>query len=312
MTGFVYHPDYLKHIPLFNHPENPERLNAIVSRLKETGQWEKLVHITPEPAEDKWIEEIHSRNYRKYVKDACKKGVTYLDGDTYISSDSYDIAVLAVGGVLSAVDGIMDDKMKNGFCAIRPPGHHAEKSAGMGFCIFNNVAIAARYIQKKYSLERIAIVDWDVHHGNGTQNSFYTDDSVLYVSLHQFPHYPGTGNKYETGAGKGEGFTLNFPMPAGSKDDDYLEIFREKLIPSLNNFEPQFILISAGFDAHQKDPLSGIFLSDSAYEEMTEMLLEVSEKKSQGRLLSVLEGGYNLNVLGNVISLHIQKLMEYD
>jgi len=311
MTGFVYHPDYLKHASFFDHPENPERLNALITYLKENELWDKLEHITPEPADVKWIEEIHSGNYISYVKKACEEGISYLDGDTYLCRESYSIALLAASGVLSAVEGIMNKKIKNAFCAVRPPGHHAEKNAGMGFCIFNNIAVGARYIQKKYEIERVAIIDWDVHHGNGTQNSFYDDDTVLYISLHQYPHYPGTGNRYELGTGKGDGFTLNFPMPSGAGDDEYLKVFDEELIPSLNNFEPQFILISAGFDAHANDPLSGIALTDDAYEQMSELLLESAKKNADGRLISVLEGGYNLRVLGKTIGLHIQKLIDY-
>jgi len=312
MTGFVYHPDYLKHASFYDHPENPERLNAITGHLKEEGLWDKLEHIDPTPAAIKWIEEIHARNYIDYVKTACEKGITNLDGDTYIASKSYDVALLAAGGVLSAIDRVMDKKVDNAFCAVRPPGHHAEKNAGMGFCIFNNVAIGARYLQKQYEIQRVAIIDWDVHHGNGTQNSFYDDDSVLYISLHQFPHYPGTGNRYESGTGKGEGFTLNFTMPSGSGDEEYLKAFETDLIPALHNFEPQFIIISAGFDAHINDPLSGIALTDNAYELMSEMLLNAAKKNSEGRLISVLEGGYNLSVLGKTIGLHIKKLMDFE
>jgi acetoin utilization deacetylase AcuC-like enzyme len=200
--------------------------------------------------------------------------------------------------------------VNNVFAAVRPPGHHAEKTQAMGFCIFNNIAIAARYLQKKYKLEKIFILDWDVHHGNGTQHSFEDDPTVFYCSLHQYPHYPGTGAARERGTGAGEGFTLNIPMSAGSADEEYLTAFEEKVILAADSFAPDFVLISAGFDAHQDDPLAGIRLSDDIYYQMSKTMKEISERHCSGRLISFLEGGYNLSALARSTAAHLKALME--
>ncbi|MDZ7260490.1 MAG: histone deacetylase, partial [candidate division KSB1 bacterium] len=265
--------------------------------------------IPPYPAELSWIEKIHSPHYIQHVQEACRAGYAYLDsGDTGICPASYEIARLAVGGVLAAVDAVMAGKVRNAFCAIRPPGHHAERTVALGFCIFNNIAIAARYIQEKYHLSKVLIIDWDVHHGNGTQHAFYTDPGVFYFSIHQYPHYPGTGAWEECGAGAGLGTTLNAPMPPGCEDEDYLKVFSEKLKPEVKSFKPDFILISAGFDAHRDDPLSGMCLTEEGFGQMTEMVKNFADQTCNGRIVSLLEGGYNLTALGRSVEQHLRIL----
>ncbi len=309
-TGFVFHDDYLKHYTGHYHVENPRRLISIVEHLKKTDLWGELVHIIPFPADLKWLLKIHTRNHVEFVKEMCAHGTQVLDfGDTIVCKDSYDVALLAAGGVLEAVDKVIDKTVRNAFCAIRPPGHHAEADRAMGFCLFNNIAIATRYIQEQCKLEKIAIIDWDVHHGNGTQNSFYDDSTVLYVSLHQYPHYPGSGSHAEVGGGRGKGFTLNFQMPAGSSDEDYLKFFEDSIIPALDLFHPDFILISAGFDAHRDDPLSSIQLTDDGFTKMMRMLKESAAKHCNGRIVSMLEGGYDLDALPRSVEAHLRELM---
>ncbi|MDW7680768.1 MAG: histone deacetylase, partial [bacterium] len=264
-TGFVYSEDYLLHDSGSWHPEHPGRLLAIVDHLQAIGLMQKLKHIAPIVPELKWVETIHSSAYINAVKKACENGYTQLDPDTGIGRDSYRVALLAVGGALAAADAIMRNEISNCFCAVRPPGHHAERVRARGFCLFNNIAILARYLQQKYQMGKILIVDWDLHHGNGTQNAFYDDPTVFYFSTHLYPFFPGSGAKYETGSGNGIGYTLNFPLPAGKNDDDYLEIFQEELLPAADKFRPDFILISAGFDAHANDFLSSMLLTESGY-----------------------------------------------
>lgn len=309
-TGLIYHEDYLRHDTGWGHPENPQRLKAIVEHLKKTCLWDDLIHIAPAASDPDWILKIHSQEHVAYLEEACRTGRKVLDeGDTTICPESYDIALLAAGGVLAAVDAVMEGSASNAFCAVRPPGHHAERDRAMGFCLFNNVAIAARYIQDKHELRKVAIVDWDVHHGNGTQNSFYEDSTVFYISLHQYPHYPGSGSHMEKGQGRGEGYTLNFPMPAGCGDDLYLRIFENGIVPALDGFRPDFILISAGFDAHENDPLSGIRLTENAYAKMTGFLKDVAGSHCDGRIVSVLEGGYDLNALASCVESHLKELL---
>ncbi len=309
-TAFLFHEDYLKHNTGYGHPENEQRLISIVEHLKKTGLWKELVLLTPSKADVNWILKIHTLQHVEFVKEMCQTNRRVLDfGDTLVCRESYDIALLAVGGVLTAIDHVMHGTVRNAFCAVRPPGHHAEHNQAMGFCLFNNIAIAARYIQDKHQLEKIAIIDWDVHHGNGTQHSFYDDPTVFYISLHQFPHYPGTGNHSEKGQGKGKDYTLNFPMAAGSGEMEYLKIFKDKIQPVLNHFEPDFILISAGFDAHKNDPLSSIQLTENTYIQMTKILKQIAEDYCKGRIVSVLEGGYNLNELASSVEGHLKELM---
>ena len=308
-TGFVYHPDYLKHNTGERHPENSGRLVHLLEHLRETETLQELEHIKPYNSSPKWIKLVHSPNYIKSIEDACKNGVEMLDADTIISRDSYDVALLAVGGVLAGVDAVIKNKVENAFCAVRPPGHHAEYERAMGFCIFNNIAVASRYIQKKHNLKKVLIVDWDAHHGNGTQNAFYQDPSVYYFSVHQSPHYPGTGKEEEIGEKEGEGFTLNMPMAAGSGDVEYLEAFENILYPAAKQFSPDFVLISAGFDGHKDDPLSNLNLTAEGYQNLTRIIMDLSKECCQGKLVSILEGGYNIKAFSESVEAHITTLM---
>ena len=308
-TGFVYHDIYLEHKTTEGHPETPRRLVAILERLKQTGLYSQLLAITPSPASVEWIKTVHSPEYIQRAQNSCQKGTRFLDSmDTPISPKSYETALMAVGGVFSAVDAVMQKKVTNAFCAVRPPGHHAVEDAAMGFCMFNNVAIGARYIQKQYGLSRILIVDWDVHHGNGTQAAFYDDPNVLYFSTHQYPFYPGSGSETEKGSGKGLNYNINVPLSAGSTDDDYLRAFKEKLEPAALAFSPDFVLISAGFDAHENDLLGGMKVTTEGFAQLTKIVKQIAQKCCQGRLVSVLEGGYHLQSLASSVEAHIQEL----
>lgn len=296
-TGIVYHPLYLEH-KTGSHPECPDRLREVISLLEKMEVLNKLVNIKPRPAQKEEIQLIHLPFYidevEKYIK---QQGRGHLDGDTVFSEKSYDAAVFAVGGVLQAIDEIMSEKIKNAFCLVRPPGHHAEKERAQGFCIFNNIAITAKYAQKYHNLKKVLIVDWDLHHGNGTQNAFYEDDSILFFSTHQYPHYPGTGGAKEIGRGKGDGYTINVPLIAGCGDKTYKMIFEEILVPIARQFGPDIILVSAGFDAHHKDPLGGENLSCSGYAKLAEIVKSLADELCEGKLLFTLEGGYNLKAL---------------
>lgn len=314
-TGFVYHDQFLLHDTGIGHPEKPDRLKAIVSHLQAAGLWYNLQHLFIDSAPAETIRLVHSSQHIKYVKDRCdqigESGFGYLDqGDTVVSANSYEVALLAAGGVIAAVDAVCGGVLTNAFCAIRPPGHHAETSTPMGFCLFNNVAIAARYAQEKFNVRNLAIIDWDVHHGNGTQEIFYNDPSVFFISTHQYPFYPGTGARSERGSGKGEGFTLNCPMKAGSSEADYLQAFKNEIVPVLNTYQPELILISAGFDAHQDDPLANINLTENSFGVFTEILAEIAAKYSNDKIVSILEGGYNLNALSKSVQKHLEILMK--
>ena len=307
--GFIYHPDYLKHDTGAGHPERPQRLQTLVKHLLTTELWKKMEHLQPHAAHREQILAVHPEQHVTMIERRCRAGETVLDGgDTRVCKESFDIALLAAGGVLLGVDKVMTGELSTAFCAVRPPGHHAEISTVMGFCLFNNVAIGARYAQKKYGVGRVAILDWDVHHGNGTQEIFYDDDSVLYISLHQYPYYPGTGAANETGSGKGEGFTLNCPMAAGSGEKEYLDAFRSKILPALHKFQPELVMISAGFDAHKDDPLAHINLTEDSFAEMTKLLQEIASKYCDGKIVSVLEGGYNLDALAMSVERHLVEL----
>jgi len=308
--AFIYHEDYLKHKTGFMHPESEQRLVAMLEHLQTIDLWNAMEHITPEPSQLRWIAKVHSIRYIEFVSEMCRIGETVLDsGDTHVSRDSYAAALLAAGGVLAGVDFAMRGDNHRAFCAVRPPGHHAEHDHAMGFCLFNNIAIGARYAQEHHGLTRVAIVDWDVHHGNGTQAAFYDDPSVLYVSIHQYPYYPGTGGKNERGAGNGTGTTLNIPLNAGSGDEVYLDAMREIIVPALVDFSPELIMISAGFDAHRDDPLAGMNVTEKGFGEMTRLILEASES-ARGRIVSVLEGGYDLKALGRSVESHLRELMK--
>ena len=310
-TGFVYHSDYLKHDMGVGHPESPDRLRAIVSRLKAGGVLDRLVLIEPTSVADEWITQVHKVSYLTSLKSrAPVSGRVSLDPDTSISAGSLPAAYLAAGGVLAAADAIMAGTVDHAFCAIRPPGHHAESDRAMGFCLFNNVAIAARYLQRRHGVARVLIVDWDVHHGNGTQHTFDDDPSVLFFSTHQYPHYPGTGRATERGKGKGEGLTINVPMSAGQDDEDYREIFERVLVPAADAYKPEFVLISAGFDAHRDDPLASMGLTEEGYATLTGIVAGIARRHSKSRVLSCLEGGYNLNALAASVERHVVALLD--
>ncbi len=310
-TGFVYHSDYLKHDMGVGHPESPDRLRAIVSRLKAGGVLDRLVLIEPTSVADEWITQVHKVSYLTSLKSrAPVSGRVSLDPDTSISAGSLPAAYLAAGGVLAAADAIMAGTVDHAFCAIRPPGHHAESDRAMGFCLFNNVAIAARYLQRRHGVARVLIVDWDVHHGNGTQHTFDDDPSVLFFSTHQYPHYPGTGRATERGKGKGEGLTINVPMSAGQGDEDYREIFERVLVPAADAYKPEFVLISAGFDAHRDDPLASMGLTEEGYAALTGIVAGIARRHSKSRVLSCLEGGYNLNALAASVERHVVALLD--
>jgi acetoin utilization deacetylase AcuC-like enzyme len=314
-TGLVYDEQYLRHRPGEWHPERPARLEAIMQRLQDTGLLEELILIRPYPAPIPWVEKLHDPDYIKRFKTACEKGYTIFGvPDCGISPESFDIALLAVGGVFAAVENVMNGSVDNAFCALRPPGHHAEHNRALGFCFFNNIALGANYILENYGLERVAIIDWDVHHGNGTQHLFDSDPRVFYLSVHEDPSscYPGTGGRGEEGHGKGKGFTLNLPMLEGNGDTEYLAALEQEGLPRLREFDPQFVLISAGFDAHEDDPLAHQNLTREAYKKMGEMLLQLAQDHAGGRLVSVLEGGYSLTVLADCVEDHLRLLLGRD
>src|SRR6185295_4821376 len=301
---------YLGHDMGAGHPESSGRLHAIMQRLGQSGTAARLVKLEPREAEDEWITNIHTHSYLAMLKShAPRNGRVSLDPDTSMSSGSLTAAYLAAGGTLAAVDAIIKRQVDHVFCAVRPPGHHAEAGRAMGFCLFNNVAIAARYVQKQYGLGRVLIVDWDVHHGNGTQHSFEQDPSILFFSTHQYPHYPGTGRATERGIGAGEGFTINVPMDAGDGDDEYRAIFLNVLLPAAEAFKPEFVIVSAGFDAHRDDPLASMELTEAGYSDLTGLVVGLAKHHAQGRLLSALEGGYNLNALGASVDAHLKALL---
>jgi len=278
--------------------------------LEQSGTAARLTRIEPREAEDEWITQIHTPLYLAMLKtQAPTNGRISLDPDTSMSPGSLTAAYLAAGGALAAVDAIMSRQVDQAFCAVRPPGHHAESGRAMGFCLFNNVAIAARYVQKKHGLKRVLIVDWDVHHGNGTQHSFEDDPSVLFFSAHQYPHYPGTGRKSERGRGAGEGFTINVPMEAGEGGEEYREIFQKSLVPTADSFKPEFVIVSAGFDAHKDDPLGNMGLTEEGYADLTGIVAGIAKRHAGGRILSSLEGGYHLTALAASVDRHIQALL---
>ena len=310
-VGFVYDPRYLGHEMGRSHPESPERLRAICAQLQSSGTWSRLHQITPRLAERQWIELIHRGSYVESLERRSPvSGHASLDPDTSMAPGTLEAAYLATGGALAAVDAIMNGHIDQAFCAVRPPGHHAEADRAMGFCFFNSVAIAARYIQQHYGLKRLLIVDWDVHHGNGTQHAFYDDASVLFFSTHQFPYYPGTGGARETGEGEGKGVTINVPLSGGQGDDEYREVFQKVLVPAADNFQPEFVLISAGFDAHRDDPLASMNLTEEGYGELTRMVASIAKNFSGGRILACLEGGYHLQALAGSVDQHLQALLE--
>jgi acetoin utilization deacetylase AcuC-like enzyme len=305
----IYDSAYLKHDTGL-HPENPRRLKAILRALDEDDSLaHKLSRIEPPPARNEDIVRCHREDLIYEIESLCKEGETFVDADTRISPESFEVARLAAGAALAAVDSAMREEGGRAFGLIRPPGHHATISTAMGFCLFNNAAIGARYAQAKYGVDRVLIVDWDVHHGNGTQEIFWNDPTVFYFSTHQYPYYPGTGSSGERGGGKGEGFTLNVPLAAGTSARHHRQAFADALHQVERKFPPDLIIISAGFDSRRGDPLGGLMLEDSDFSEMTKEVVGIAEKYGAGRVIGLLEGGYNLDLLGNSVRSHISALL---
>ena len=311
-TSLVSHPIYMKHDTGEYHFENPKRLEAILRGLEDTDLLSSLRPVLPEEAAMHWIEKVHRQDYIETVRQDVKSGARFLStksGNTAICHESFQVALWAVGGILKACDAVMSGDARNAFCAVRPPGHHATPDRGMGYCLFNNVAIAARYLQEKHNMERILIVDWDVHHGNGTQDIFYEDGSVFFFSTHQWPWYPWSGSADETGTGPGKGTTLNAPLPAGTGDKEIIEAFEKKLRPKVDTFKPHFVLISAGFDSRNTDPLGRFRVTDTGFKRLTRIMMQMAGEHAEGRLVSMLEGGYSHTGLAQAVPAHIQELM---
>jgi acetoin utilization deacetylase AcuC-like enzyme len=328
MIGFATSPRFVEHLTGPHHPERPDRIRAIHKAVRDAGLVDspipfpeftldmgikrqdlvKLAELTPTTASEDLLLLAHTEEHVRRVKHICDIGGGVLDlGDTPVGANSCEIAMMALGSAIVACDAVMTGQVKRAFSAARPPGHHAEPSRAMGFCLFSNIAIAARYIQKRYGVQRVAIVDFDVHHGNGTQAALESDPSVLFVSLHQDPRtcYPGSGFVWEIGVGAGRGFTLNLPFDPGSDDDDYLRAIDQRVVPELDQFRPEVLMFSAGFDAHQDDPLAQVELSDDGFDQITRRLVAVADQHCAGRVVSVLEGGYNLAALGRCVVRHV-------
>lgn len=308
-TAILADPIYKEHWTGEGHPERPARLDAVVHALEKVGAIKDSLRIPVRSANEDEISLCHAHAYIDLVKrDVARGAATLTTGDTEIGPRSLEVALKAVGGVINATDAVVAREAENAFCAVRPPGHHATPDRGMGFCLFNNVAIAARAAQRKHGFDRIVIVDWDVHHGNGTQDIFYTDGSVFYFSTHQSPWYPGTGPAHETGEGKGKGTTMNCPFPAGSGREEILGAFQYKLLPAMRDYKPDLVFVSAGFDSRLGDPLGQFTLSDTDFADLTDIMLELADHYAGGRLVSTLEGGYSLSGLGAGVAAHVEAL----
>ena len=295
-TGYVYDPIYLEH-DLRGHPENRQRLRTIMRVLEERGMLERLQPIPAVPIARERLERVHDGRYVDEVRGVAQRGGGHLDMDTYVSPRSYDAALMAAGGLLEATRTVLDEEVDNAFGLVRPPGHHALHNRGMGFCLFNNVAVAARYALEERGLDRVLIVDFDVHHGNGTQDEFESDPAVMYVSTHQFPHYPGTGQISETGRGRGRGSLVNVPLAGAVGDEGFRRIFQEVIAPAAWRYQPQLVLVSAGYDAHWDDPLASMVLSVRGYADIARELKDIADDLCDGHLVYTLEGGYHLEAL---------------
>ncbi len=306
-TGLVIDSRYLEHRTPPGHPERPERLQALIEML-ETYSREGIRRFDARAATREEILRVHDASYFDFLAEAAGKRDFAFDADTFISTGSFEAALLSAGGFLSIVEAIMNDEADNGFGLVRPPGHHAETDRAMGFCLFNNVAVAAHFLLEEYDVERILIVDWDVHHGNGTQWSFYADPRVLYISTHHYPFYPGTGSAEQVGMDRGLGFTVNIPLHGGGGDAEYLAAFSQIIAPISKQFDPRFILVSAGFDAHSRDPLGGMKVTEEGYATMARILLDIAEEHAGGRLAAVLEGGYALEPLQNCVKAVLEEM----
>ena len=305
-TGIITTDSYLNHDTGHGHPERADRVTVVLDHLKKIKS-KNLIWKKPAKFNLKYLEYAHDKNYLDNITDSFpKKGLNFLDGDTILSPGSKDATRDAVGSILTAIDGVMQKDFRNAFCAVRPPGHHAEKQKAMGFCVYNNVAVGAYYLLKKYSLSKVAIIDFDVHHGNGTQNIFYNKKNVLYISTHQYPYYPGSGAANEKGVNDN---ILNIPLSAGTQSHEFLNAY-DSIFKKLKEFKPKFILLSAGFDAHKDDPLAQINLESKDYFTLTKRIMALSKEICEEKLVSILEGGYNLNALKESVGFHIKSLME--
>jgi len=299
-VGYVYDPVYLKH-DTGQHVENARRLEAIISHLEQTGLKQQLTLIKPRAASIEELSLVHQEQHISHIRDMAQRGGGWLDPDTVMSPDSYEAALYAAGGVIRATEMVMGGEVNSAFALVRPPGHHATSRRAMGFCLFNNVAVAARYALASYSLERIAIIDFDVHHGNGTQEAFYDNPQVMYISTHQYPFYPGTGGVDEVGSGAARGTTVNIPLRAGCGDAEYLQVFNQIIAPIGRRFEPQFIFVSAGYDPHWADELAMMQVSTTGFAQMVKIIKQMADDLCNGRLVFTLEGGYNLDALATSI-----------
>ncbi len=295
-TAYVYDPLYLQH-DWPEHPENAARLQHIMQYLREAGILGRLQPLEARDATVEEVAQVHTPSHIEHVRRVATEGGGWMDADTYVAAPSYAAALRAGGGLLRATEAVIDGEASSAFALVRPPGHHALPGQAMGFCLFNNVAIAARHALHKYGLQRVLIVDWDLHHGNGTQDAFYDEPRVLYFSTHQYPYYPGSGHWQETGTGAGRGFTVNVPLPAGTGDAGYRRVFDEILTPLARRFQPQLMLVSAGYDAHWMDPIGMLQVSVAGFGQMTHTLTELAAELCSGRLVFTLEGGYHLDAL---------------
>ncbi|MEZ5344348.1 MAG: histone deacetylase [Pyrinomonadaceae bacterium] len=311
-TALIHHPIYRKHETGIGHPESPKRYEVVMNALRADEElWNSLSEIEASEVSKGVIQAAHTKEHYKLVESAFGKGYEALDNDTMISMKSFEAAVLAAGGVCKGVDEVMNGNADNAFVAVRPPGHHATAENAMGFCLFNNVAVAARYAQNRYKeVKTVAIIDWDVHHGNGTQGIFFDDPSVFFFSMHQYPWYPGTGARGETGYGRGKGTTMNLPVKAAVQASEQKRMFDHAISEMNTHFKPDLILISAGFDAHIADPLGQLKLTDTDFMEMTKTVKDWANEVCGGRVVSCLEGGYNLETLGATVVNHVKALTE--
>ena len=304
-----YDPAVLKHEPSATHPESPKRAPAVMNAVRALERRGRLSTVAPRPATEDQVLLVHTREYVDNVRVEIQAGRSQLStGDTELSSGSFVAALAAAGTVTSAVDAVLDRRVRRAFCAVRPPGHHASQSRGMGFCLFNNVAIGARHARSRHGVERILIADWDVHHGNGTQAVFWSDGSVLFFDTHQHPWYPGTGSPDEQGEGKARGLIINNPFPAGSGRREIVGVFRNQLVAAAERFRPELVMVSAGFDSRLGDPLGQFTLSDADFAELTDVVIGIAERHADGRLVSVLEGGYSLDGLARGVGAHLERL----
>lgn len=308
--GVILDDVFASHLVPTGHPERPERIQSILEKLERWQGFSQLKIMPVLPALEEWILDVHTQEHFDRVKSTAGQTTHQFDSDTYTSQSSFEIALKAAGSIVSMVEPLLAGEIDNGFALVRPPGHHAESSRAMGFCLFNNVAVAAQFSIRSQKVNRVAIVDFDVHHGNGTQEIFYSRSDVLYISTHQYPFYPGGGHFSEVGAGSGRGFTVNFPILSGMENYFYCSLYSDFILPILTSFQPELILVSAGYDAHREDPLSGMNLDVSGFGQLVNLLNEVADEICQGRILYILEGGYNTQVLSQSILTTVTTTLE--